>query len=114
MARERDDLWAKFEEFALKEQCIPGFAEQARCLRARVAELKEASKKKTAKMWAKRKTMDMEVVAELARTKRAEYTARSAQSEGELHERKGELDVRSVATTSLVCVIPCLAMNVIG
>lgn len=55
---------------------MPSSAEEARGLPARVAELEEASKTKTSKLWAQRRIMNMEVVSEQAHKKRAEYTTR--------------------------------------
>lgn len=71
---------------------MSGLADDARILRARLAELEQSSKTQAAKVWAERKTADMEVVAEQPRTNRAEHLARIAYLEGDLHQVKGKLD----------------------
>lgn len=67
-------------------------AEEAKTLRARLAELEEASKTKVSKVRARRRTAFMKVVAEKAHMKRAEHTGQIAQLESNLYRRKDKLD----------------------
>lgn len=59
---------------------------KARSLHARVAELKETSKKKVSKKLTKHRTASMEVDAEQASTDIVEHLARTAQLDVYLHE----------------------------
>lgn len=86
------DVWeAKCEKLVLEVRCMPGLAERARSLRARMAELKEASKTKTSKTRAKRRAANMEVITEQAGTELAKHTARIVQLYCDLHQLKGKL-----------------------
>lgn len=67
-------------------------AEEAKILRARVAELEEAMRTRALSVPEKRKTVDLEVFSKQARIERAKHMARIAQLENGLHERKGKLD----------------------
>lgn len=51
---------AKFERAALEVQCIPDFAEEAKSLHARVAELDRGFKTKASEVRCMRCTLDME------------------------------------------------------
>lgn len=57
-----------------------------------MAELKEVSRRKPLKMLAMRKTLDVDVASEHARTDRTELMTRIVQLEGNLQEVKGKLN----------------------
>lgn len=90
--RERNALVAKCEEFTLEVYYMPGLAEEAKCLHARVVELEEASKRNTLRTLAKRWITDMKVVPKETYTELAHHTVLIAQLEGDLHVLKGKLD----------------------
>lgn len=54
---------------------MPSLAEVARSFRTHVAKLEESSRTESSKARDTRNAMGMEIVAELARTERAEYSA---------------------------------------
>lgn len=72
---------------------MPGLAERAKSLHARVAETEGSSKTRVPTVRNILKTTDMTVVTEQACTERAEHKARTAQLEGDVHEFKCELNV---------------------
>lgn len=92
MAEEQDALAAKCKELALKVQCMPVMSEEDRTLCARVAESREAFKKKASKVRSKHRTAEMEMVAEQARIEHVEHTTWTMQSDRDLHELKGKLN----------------------
>lgn len=89
---ERDALAAKCEELTLEVECMPGLAERASGLPARVAELEGASMTKVLKVWANRRTPGRSVVINQLRTECAEHKAWIAQFGGSRHELKSKLD----------------------
>lgn len=64
LTKERSSLIAKCEELELGVRCIPGLGGEAKSLRAWVAEIAKASKRKAPEIWSRCKTAEMEVVAE--------------------------------------------------
>lgn len=79
MAEKRTVLATKCKELALKVQCMPGLADAAKILLARVAKLQRAFMTRTSKVRTMRRTMDTDVVAEHPLVERSEHTARIAQ-----------------------------------
>lgn len=71
---------------------MTSFAEEAKCLFAHVATLKESSKAKASKKRTKHRTDAMEAVGELAPTEHALQTAQIAQFKGDSLALKGNLD----------------------
>lgn len=68
-------------------------ADEAKGLRARLVNIKVASKTMALKVQTERRTVDMERVAEMTRTertKRTKHTDQILQSDGDLHKLKGK------------------------
>lgn len=80
------------EEHALELQCMYGLAREARSMRERLAERKEASEFMASKFLANRRTADMKVAAGQASTEHMEHTDRIVALQGDLQERRGKLE----------------------
>lgn len=64
MAEERDLFNGNCKELTQEVQYMPGLAEKAKSLRASVAKMEDASRKKALKVSTKLRTADMELDAE--------------------------------------------------
>lgn len=72
---------------------VLGSAEEARSLRALVAEMEEALKRKMSKVRATHRTNDTAVVAEQECVECAERTTRIAKPKGGLYKLEGKLEI---------------------
>lgn len=89
MTEEWDALATASEELSRVVKCMLSLAEEARSLRAGVMELEVASMKNVIKMRSERRTADVNVVADQARTERLKHTDRIAHFEAVQNELKG-------------------------